>query len=1116
MIPHITTWAEEESAAFDFVYRTYDDSDKPILMLAQFGGSETDCALLPMDDHEDGYDLVTSEEVDADQIAEAPVSWSAEEKELTLRNYQADLSGLTYNEEGDRADEVLYANMDVTLRIEGDCSIAYDGSIIGVDRHSLSILGNPTTDKLTLSSSGTASDESDEWAILPVNLWGSETAEFTNQVALTLIAKDKMDSYGADLNMDDWDTCKDRIHNTGSIQAILPGYEIIDSIYIDESGELNPWDDEEGTHHTGAAYWKVVSSAGGSILTETSADDYELYYDSENRELHLKNFIYECDGVNSWGDVFSPVFSDGDITLVLEGENRISNAADSAVGIAGNLTIRGTGSLTVETTCGEREDSETGEKYFPAAMWVGGKEFTVGEGVTLTGIAENNPDCDLDLWGVETFQNDGTIEGRHQFDGSEEPLEPSEPPEPPAEKEITPVEGLSEDFIHGIDVSTYLSIIQSGAKYYDENGNEANLFRILKDSGVNYIRLRVWNDPFPRDENGDFKYVGEDGETEYSQSDIGASTRNPEGYMEYYLKDGTPVYRQTYGAGVCDVDTAIQIGKIATSYGIKVQVDFHYSDFWSDPQRQLVPKAWDGMDVDEKADALAEFTEESLQAFQDAGVDVGMVQIGNEINNGMAGEESDEAICKLLKAGSSAVRKVDPNILIAVHYTDQQDLELMKDKAQMLEDAEVDYDVFGVSYYQFYNHGTLEELTNTLKTISGEYGKKVMVAEFSYGWTFEDGDGYESNTFNTYTTPLNYAVSPNGQASYVRDVIAAVAAVGEAGIGTFYWEGAWIPVGVVDDDSDGDVWESNVKKWQLFGSGWASVYAKEYDTDWGVQHDEVFGCGWENQAFFDFYGKALPSLKIYQQVYGNKTPEQNEGGSTEDEKPSDSSSAVPMDAAQVSNAVSKIAEAAKSAADGKKSVVTIDMTRADGQEATVVSGEVLKEAMGKNIDLLLQFEGYTWTINGKGIQSAEDVNLKVTLNTGNIPASNVSSLAKDDKAIQLHLEYEGDFGFTAVLTIALGKEYQNLFADLYYYNNGKFEPVSSGKINADGNVDLTFTHASDYVIVISEKNLQNPETGDDNQPLRYLWLMVLAAGACTAAAYAFRRSRNAERYGRQH
>ena len=159
---------------------------------------------------------------------------------------------------------------------------------------------------------------------------------------------------------------------------------------------------------------------------------------------------------------------------------------------------------------------------------------------------------------------------------------------------------------------------------------------------------------------------------------------------------------------------------------------------------------------------------------------------------------------------------------------------------------------------------------------------------------------------------------------------------------------------------------------------------------------------------------------------------------------------------------------------------------------------------------MLQFEGYTWTINGKEIKSAKDVNLKVNLNTKNIPENTVSSLAKEDKAVQLNLEYEGDFGFTAVLTITLGKEYQNLFANLYYYNNGKFEPVSSGKINADGNVDLTFTHASDYVIVISEKNLQNPETGDDNQPLRYLWLMVLAAGACAAAAYALRR-RRAER-----
>ena len=168
--------------------------------------------------------------------------------------------------------------------------------------------------------------------------------------------------------------------------------------------------------------------------------------------------------------------------------------------------------------------------------------------------------------------------------------EPAEAEEEWSDVFVEPVAGISDDFIRGMDASAVLSVEKSGAKYYGYDGKEQDVFETLAESGVNYIRLRVWNDPYDENGNG-------------------------------------------YGGGDNDVATAIELGKRATQYGMKVNIDFHYSDFWADPKRQHAPKAWEGMSADEKADALYDFTKESLTQILDAGVDVGMVQVGNEINN---------------------------------------------------------------------------------------------------------------------------------------------------------------------------------------------------------------------------------------------------------------------------------------------------------------------------------------------------------------------------------------------------------------------------------------------------------------------------------------------------
>lgn len=397
--------------------------------------------------------------------------------------------------------------------------------------------------------------------------------------------------------------------------------------------------------------------------------------------------------------------------------------------------------------------------------------------------------------------------------------EPAEAEEEWSDVFVEPVAGISDDFIRGMDASAVLSVEKSGAKYYGYDGKEQDVFETLAESGVNYIRLRVWNDPYDENGNG-------------------------------------------YGGGDNDVATAIELGKRATQYGMKVNIDFHYSDFWADPKRQHAPKAWEGMSADEKADALYDFTKESLTQILDAGVDVGMVQVGNEINNGMSGETDVPAVMELLSAGSRAVREIadsyGKDIRIVLHYTNIEDNEEVDTMAANLKEYGVDYDIFGLSYYPFWD-GTNENMRNVAKNIMDSYGKKVVIAETSYCYTEKDGDGF-GNSFDGIEDAVDgYAPTVQSQATMIRDICAAANEVGVLGV--FYWEGTWIPVGSEDQD--------NSALWEKYGSGWASSYSAEYDPDdAGLYYG---GCSWDNQAMFDFTGHPLPSLNVFRYLKDGHT-----------------------------------------------------------------------------------------------------------------------------------------------------------------------------------------------------------------------------------------------------
>lgn len=375
---------------------------------------------------------------------------------------------------------------------------------------------------------------------------------------------------------------------------------------------------------------------------------------------------------------------------------------------------------------------------------------------------------------------------------------------------IEPIPGIPDDFIRGMDVSSILAEEKSGVKYYNTNGKEQDVFTTMAEAGINYARIRVWNDPFDENGNG-------------------------------------------YGGGNNDVATAIELGKRATENGMKVCIDFHYSDFWADPSKQMCPKAWAGMSLEEKSNALYEFTKDSLTQILDNGVDVCMVQVGNETNNGMAGETMIPNIAQLMSAGSKAIRETadayGKEIKVALHYTNATDYDGLDSIMYKLSSFQVDYDIFALSYYPYW-HGTFENLQNVMANIRNKYGKETLIAETAYCYTTEDTDG-SGNSVSEEDLIDAYGATVQSQSAALRDVCATANESGALGV--FYWEGAWITVG----DANAD----NSPIWEEFGSGWASSYAADYDPDDAGKY--YGGCSWDNQALFDADGKPLESLNTF-------------------------------------------------------------------------------------------------------------------------------------------------------------------------------------------------------------------------------------------------------------
>lgn len=363
---------------------------------------------------------------------------------------------------------------------------------------------------------------------------------------------------------------------------------------------------------------------------------------------------------------------------------------------------------------------------------------------------------------------------------------------------VNPVANISDNFIMGADVSMLKQLEVSGAKFYD-NSVAKDGMQILKDHGVNWVRLRIWNNP--KDSYG--------------------------------------------GGGDVDAARAMELAERANKLGLKVLIDFHYSDFWADPGKQIKPKVWADASGKKLEDNVYKYTKEVMQGFKDRGIKVDMVQIGNELNNGMMwpdGKTSSEAGYKtfagLMKAGLKAVRDVDTDrqTKLMIHLANGGDNGLYRSFFDnMLKENVTDYDIIGLSFYPCW-HGTVSQLQNNMNDVSARYNKDVIVVETAHGWTTENGDS-QKNAFGIEEEKLSgYKASVQGQATAIRDVVEAVTKVpNNRGLGIFYWEPDWIP-------NEGAPWKTGE------------------------------GNEWENQAMFDFKGQALESIDVFNMVRDTKTP----------------------------------------------------------------------------------------------------------------------------------------------------------------------------------------------------------------------------------------------------
>ena len=285
----------------------------------------------------------------------------------------------------------------------------------------------------------------------------------------------------------------------------------------------------------------------------------------------------------------------------------------------------------------------------------------------------------------------------------------------------------------GGDVSLLPSYEQQGTVYKDFDGKPVKLLPFLKQQGWNAIRVRLFVDP----ENA------------------------PEGHK---------------GEGVCqDLNYVIRLSRQIKKAGMQLMLDFHYSDTWADPGKQFTPKRWEGCSRQTMTDSVYAYTKASLQAMVKAGVSPELIQVGNEITNGLlwptgkldpTAEENWDTVCDFLKAGCKACREVCPKAQIIIHTEKAGDWDITRNYYKQLRNYGVDYDIIGLSYYPMW-HGTIPNLGMTLDNLSWLFPEKpVMIVETAAYYSHENDYWARPNQYAEF-----YPISVEGQRQFTEELV---------------------------------------------------------------------------------------------------------------------------------------------------------------------------------------------------------------------------------------------------------------------------------------------------------------------------------------------------------
>lgn len=295
---------------------------------------------------------------------------------------------------------------------------------------------------------------------------------------------------------------------------------------------------------------------------------------------------------------------------------------------------------------------------------------------------------------------------------------------------------FSQEYAIGADVSFLGQAEQRGVIFKDD-GTAKPALEILRIHGYNWIRLRLFHTPTELPNN---------------------------------------------------LDYTIALAKNAKKLGFHFLLDYHYADTWADPGKQPIPKAWLGKSHQQLVDAVFGYTRDTIAAFRDAGVLPDMVQIGNEITNGMMWPdgklpENWDNFAQLVYAGINGMdagRGNGRRPQIMIHIDRGADSKGTKAFLDKLNSYDIPYDVIGQSYYPWW-HGSLNDLRSNLEFMAREYHKDIIVVETAYNW--QPG--------NYVGKPAPFPESPEGQRAFLDEVNRVVMQTPDGrGKGVFWWEPA--------------------------------------------------------------------------------------------------------------------------------------------------------------------------------------------------------------------------------------------------------------------------------------------------------------------------------------